>query len=29
VLVDAPCQETQLGAVEGSVIVDPAGEPWT
>lgn len=26
VLVDAPCQETQLGAVEGSVIVDPA---WT
>src|SRR6202795_3670609 len=23
-LVDAPCQETQLGAVEGSVIVDPA-----
>jgi hypothetical protein len=24
VLVDAPCQETQLGAVEGSVVVDPA-----
>ena len=24
VLVDTPCQETQLGAVEGSVIVDPA-----
>src|SRR5690349_24612708 len=24
VLVDAPCQEAQLGAVEGSVIVDPA-----
>src|SRR5436190_7206182 len=24
VLVDAPCQEPQLGAVEGSVIVDPA-----
>src|SRR6266567_6833739 len=24
VLVDAPCQETQLGSVEGSVIVDPA-----
>src|SRR6266567_5715257 len=24
VLVDAPCQETQLGAVEGPVIVDPA-----
>jgi hypothetical protein len=23
-LVDAPCQETQLGAVEGPVIVDPA-----
>src|SRR5947208_2834448 len=23
VLVDAPCQEAQLGAVEGSVIVDP------
>ena len=27
VLVDAPCQETQLGAVEGSVIVDPALDP--
>jgi hypothetical protein len=24
VLVDTPCQEAQLGAVEGSVIVDPA-----
>ena len=24
VLVDAPCEEAQLGAVEGSVIVDPA-----
>src|SRR5271154_6257954 len=24
VLVGAPCQEAQLGAVEGSVIVDPA-----
>src|SRR5262249_22742400 len=24
VLVDAPCQEAQLGAVEGSVVVDPA-----
>src|SRR6185437_17111721 len=24
VLVDAPCQEAQLGAEEGSVIVDPA-----
>src|SRR5262249_23250269 len=24
VLVDAPCEEEQLGAVEGSVIVDPA-----
>jgi len=24
VLVDPPCQEAQLGAVEGSVIVDPA-----
>src|SRR5689334_15013767 len=24
VLVDAPCQETPLGAVEGSGIVDPA-----
>src|SRR5436190_20043979 len=24
VLVDAPCDEAQLGAVEGSVVVDPA-----
>ena len=24
VLVDAPCEEEQLGAVEGSVIADPA-----
>ena len=24
VLVDTPCEEAQLGAVEGSVIVDPA-----
>src|SRR5262249_53914066 len=24
VLVDAPCEEAQLGAVEGSVVVDPA-----
>jgi hypothetical protein len=22
-LVDAPCEEAQLGAIEGSVIVDP------
>src|SRR6266581_3942015 len=27
VLIDAPCEEAQLGAVEGSVIVDP--EPRT
>jgi hypothetical protein len=24
VLVDTPCQEAQLGAIEGPVIVDPA-----
>jgi hypothetical protein len=24
VLADAPCEEAQLGAVEGSVVVDPA-----
>src|SRR5215831_17243861 len=24
VLVDAPCEEAQLGAIEGSVVVDPA-----
>jgi hypothetical protein len=25
-LVDAPCDEIQLGAIEGSVIVDPASD---
>jgi hypothetical protein len=26
VLVDAPCKEVQLGAVEGPVVVDPASD---
>jgi hypothetical protein len=25
-LVDAPCDEIQLGAIEGSVVVDPASD---
>ena len=26
VLIDAPCQEVQLGAIEGPVVVDPASD---